>query len=228
MTTAAKKTAAKKTAASTTTKTSDAQDKAPEATTPAADAAAAETPATAEGDGVAADAEPTGPEQTASGFTQNYGPGTSNVTPPAEDSARTPATIVNTAPDAAPLDPPADSGNQTDPKYGHDWSSTDKTYAEAGGRSIAGETHYRLCDRAGNTLDPDELFEDRNPSQTIVYSRVEIIEEFTYPNTITPVHRRVCGAETPIPRFQADRIVAAAKEDAEVAEAIKASASSEQ
>lgn len=216
MTTAAKKTAAKKTASTSTTPADTAGTQAPEATTP--DAVEVESTETD------ADSNEQGPDKTNSGFVQNFGPGTSNPEVPAENSVRPPATIVNADPAAAPLDPPADSHTQTSPARGHDWSSTDKTYAESGGRSIAGENHSRLLDANGNLLGPDDLFDDPDPIKTVVYTKVEVLEEFFYPNTLTATLRRVYGKGTPVPRFQAARIMAAAREDAEAAQAAASAA----
>lgn len=216
MTTAAKKTAAPKKTASTTP-ADTAGTKAPEATT-----SDTTTPDTTPDAG--ADSNEQGPDKTNSGFVQNFGPGTSNPEVPAENSVRPPATIVNADPAAAPLDPPADSHTQVNPARGHDWSSTDKTYAESGGRSIAGENHSRLLDANGNLLGPDDLFDDPDPIKTVVYTKVEVLEEFFYPNTLTPTLRRVYGKGTPVPRFQAARIMAAAREDAEAAQAAASAA----
>lgn len=232
MTTAAKKTAAQKkaTASSTPAKTADTtttEAPAPEETP--AETATTEAPAEPVADPAAADQETADaeagdgsqdePQPTNSGLVQNFGPGTSNPGVPDETSVRPPATVVNSDPKAAPLTPPADSHTQRAPELGHPKSSTSQTYAESGGRTIAGENHYRLTDRGGNTLGPDDLFEDAVPAQPFLIAKQEVLEEFTYPNTHTPVHRRVFGKGTHVPRFQADRIKAAAKADAEMAAA---------
>lgn len=211
MTTPAKKTAAAKKTASTPAKSTAETTPDETTSTPATD--------TAEQDGADSNDAETGPE-TASGFVQNYGPGTSNPDVPAENSLRPPATVVNTDPAAAPLTPPADSHLQTEPLLGHDSQSTSHTYAESGGRTIAGEHHYRLVGAdLKTTLDPDDLFEDPDPVKTTVLAKQDTYEEFCYPNSHTPTHRRVFGKGTPVPRFQALKITEAAKADYEAEQA---------
>lgn len=137
--------------------------------------------------------------------TGDSGPGTGREAP-AESTARMPAETVNTDPDAAPLDPPADAKTQTEPEHGHDASSTDHSYAAAGGRTIAGESHVRLVDGDDNDVSADELFDDPDPVKTFVTGKQRVYEVFTFPNTTREAKRLLFTEGTRIPRFQAEQI----------------------
>lgn len=131
------------------------------------------------------------------------------VNAPPEDTARPPATIVNTAPDAAPLDPPADSHTQMQPKHGHDDSTTNHTYAAAGGRTIAGETHRRIVDADGNDVAAEDLFLDAGPASPFLIASRRLSEVFTYQGAKTETRRLLFTAGASIPRAQAEQLKAA-------------------
>jgi hypothetical protein len=135
-----------------------------------------------------------------------------------ETTARPPATIVNESPAAAPLDPPADSHTQREPANGIPTSSTDQTYAEVGGQTIAGENHVQLVDREGNAVSPQDLFHQENARDTHVIATQRVYELFTYPNTTRTNKRLIYAEGARVPRAQAARIQAAATTDAEAAE----------
>jgi hypothetical protein len=135
----------------------------------------------------------------------NSGAGTGQEAPP-EDTARMPAETVNTDPDAAPLDPPADAHTQTEPEHGYAASSTDHTYAAAGGRTIAGEAHVRLVDADDNELSADELFDESDTTKTYVTAKTRVYEVFTYPNSSREAKRLLFAEGKRVPRFQAERI----------------------
>lgn len=164
-----------------------------------------------EGDEATADSGSTNAASTA----VESGPQTGTAAP--AESARPPATIVNQSPDAAPLSPPADHATQTEPANGHTTSSTDQTYAEVGGRTIAGENHIRLVDHKGDTIDPEALFHDESPRHTHVVAAQRVSEEFSYPGSGRVVKRLIYPKGAHVPRGQAARIVAAATADAEAA-----------
>lgn len=153
--------------------------------------------------------------QTMGQTAQDSGPGTSNPEPPPETTSRPPATIVNSDPNAAPLDPPADQAGQLDPPLGYQTSTTDQAYAEAAGRTIAGENHLRLLDDGGNELAADDLFDESDAGKTYVLTKTRISEEFTYPNTSRVVSRLMFVAGAKVPKFQAERIKAAVSQAAE-------------
>lgn len=136
----------------------------------------------------------------------NSGPGTGREAP-AERTARMPAATVNTDPDAAPLDPPADSHTQTQPEHGHDASSTDHTYAQAGGRTIAGEQHHGLVGENDEDIDVDDLFKDPGRGTTYVIVKHRVYEVFLFANTTQPAKRLLFTEGQRLPRAQADAIV---------------------
>lgn len=146
------------------------------------------------------------------------GPQTGNPAAP-ETTARPLATIPNESPDAAPLDPPADHHLQRQPELGHPTSSTDQTYAEVGGQTIAGENLVELVNQAGDRVDIDDLFEDPGPRFTHMVAKERVYERFTYPNTSTVQKRLIFPKGAFVPRAQAVRIQAAAKADTAAAEA---------
>lgn len=151
----------------------------------------------------AAGGEPTGQSS------QDSGPGTGRAAPPEDTDLRPPAHIVNTSPAAAPLSPPADHAGQTEPKQGHPTSTTDQVYAEAAGRTIAGENHLRLVDDDGNVFGPGDLFDESDTTKTFVVAKTRIVEEFTYPNTTRTASRLLFVPGTRVPRWQAERIKSA-------------------
>lgn len=226
MTTAKKAAAApKKTAASAATSdaTTDETPTTPttdEAGTPEptpADAAPLSAPTdTSDGDGTGdetADPEDTGSTEAHSGSVER-GPMTGVAATP-ETGARPPATIVNESPDAAPLSPPADHHLQREPASGHPTSSTDQTYAEVGGQTIAGENHVGLVNRAGERVDIDSLFQDPGGRHTHVVCTERVYELFTYPGTRRAEKRLIFPKGALVPRAQAARIQAAAHVDAQ-------------
>lgn len=146
------------------------------------------------------------------------GPGTgTDVTP--EATSRPPATIVNETPGAAPLSPPADHGTQREPALGYPSSSTDQTYAEVGGRTIAGENHVQLVDQNNNPVDIDSLFTDEGGRFTHVTATQRVYERFTYPNSKRADKRLIFAKGARVPRAQAARIQAAAANDAQASAA---------
>lgn len=132
------------------------------------------------------------------------GPGTGTPAPP-ESSYRTPSTIVEDS-EGAPLDPPSDTPTQVEPAQGHNKSSTDHVYAEAGGRTVAGEDHKRLVDENGRKVSANSLFDDTDGSKTFVIAKKRVFEEFYYPNTTTVARRLLFPAGKRIPRSQAEKI----------------------
>jgi hypothetical protein len=146
---------------------------------------------------------------------QDFGPGTGNEVPPEESTERSPSTIVNSDPNAAPLDPPADQAGQVDPPLGYQTSTTDQAYAEAAGRTIAGENHLRLVGDDGNELSADDLFDDSDVNKTYVTTKARVYEEFTYPNTERVASRLLYVPGAKVPRFQAERIKTAVSQAAE-------------
>lgn len=209
----------------TTAKKAAAAPKKTAASASANDAATEETTTeTIEGDGSTPDGsdgaegnddettpEDSGSTDAASGNVET-GPGTGAPATP-ETGARPLATIPNTAPEAAPLSPPADHHLQTQPVDGYKTSSTDQTYAEVGGRTIAGENLVALVNRAGEPVDIATLFEDPGPRFTHMVSTERVYEKFTYPNTKTVDKRLLFPKGALVPRAQAVRIQAAAKAD---------------
>jgi hypothetical protein len=147
-------------------------------------------------------------EQPTTGRAGDSGPGT-GVDAPAEDTARMPAETVNTDPESAPLDPPADAHTQGTPEHGYAESTTDQTYAESGGRTIAGENHVALVGEDGESLNSGDLFDDQDTNKTFVVTKTRIYEQFTYPNTSRVATRLYYAAGRRVPRFQAERIKAA-------------------
>lgn len=145
-------------------------------------------------------------EQSQTGRPEDSGPGTGREAPP-EETARYPSTVVNS--DSTPLDPPADSHTQAEPEQGHAASTTDNVYAEAGGRTIAGEDYSRLVDAEGNEVSADSLFDDGDKSKTFVTVKMRVYEEFYYPNTNEPAKRLLFAEGRRVPRAQAERIKAA-------------------
>lgn len=206
MTTAKKTTAAKKTAASRSTSSSVKDETTQDQTTPDESGADGNDGTdSSQGDGA-----PLGQTR------QDFGPGTTGgEAPPEREGSRPPATIVNGDPNAAPLDPPADSHTQTQPALGYDTSTTDQAYAEAAGRTIAGENHLRLVDDDGNELSADDLFDESDPNLTFVTTKQRINEVFTYPNTNRESGRLMYVAGARVPKFQAARIKAAVSAAAE-------------
>jgi hypothetical protein len=146
------------------------------------------------------------------------GPQTGKPSAP-ETTSRPPATIVNETPGAAPLSPPADHGTQREPALGYPSSSTDQTYAEVGGRTIAGENHVALVDRDNNPVDVSTLFREEGARFTHVVATQRVYERFTYPNSKRADKRLIFPEGALVPRAQAARIKAAAVNDAEVAAA---------
>lgn len=139
------------------------------------------------------------------------------VAAPAENTARPPATIGNETPGASPLDPPADQHTQRQPELGHPTSSTDHTYAEVGGQTIAGENLVRLVDSRGEAIDVETLFHRESDRATHVISTKRVFEEFTYPGASTVTKRLIFAEGARVPLAQASRIEAAAKADIEAA-----------
>jgi len=106
---------------------------------------------------------------------------------------------------AAPIESPDVTG-QTEPKVGHDESSTDHVYAVTGGQSIAGESVLRLTDEDGNELGADDLFDDSDPGKTFVEVKQTVIEVFRYPNTTVDCERVLYRAGRRLPRDLAERV----------------------
>lgn len=167
-----------------------------------------ETPDSADGDSTETPADGGSDHIKAASGNIESGPMT-GVNAPPEDTARPPATIVNTAPDAAPLDPPADSHTQMQPKHGHDDSTTNHTYAAAGGRTIAGETHRRIVDADGNDVAAEDLFLDAGPASPFLIASRRLSEVFTYQGAKTETRRLLFTAGASIPRAQAEQLKAA-------------------
>lgn len=132
------------------------------------------------------------------------GPGTGQEAPP-ERHPRYPSTVVNS--DASPLDPPADTHTQVRPLPGHAASTPDMVYAEAGGRTVAGEDHVGLVDADGESVSIDGLFDD-DPRFTYVIANQRVFEEFYYPNTTEKARRLLFVKGQRLPRYQAERIKA--------------------
>ncbi len=136
----------------------------------------------------------------------NSGPGLGVPAPP-ESTYRPPSTIVDPA--ASPLDAPADAHTQGKPEAGHNLSSTDPVYAEAGGRTIAGEDFKRLVGPDGKALKSSALFDDSDPGKTFVVTKTRIYEEFYYPGTYEVAKKLMFAQGKRVPRAQAERIKAA-------------------
>jgi hypothetical protein len=134
-----------------------------------------------------------------------------------ENTARPQATIVNETPGAAPLDPPADSHLQRQPSLGYSRSSTDQTYAAAGGRTIAGEDHVALVDSDGNPVDVSTLFYRENNRATHVIATKRVSEVHTTLGAKTTSKRLLFPEGARVPLAQALAIENAAKADAEAA-----------
>lgn len=149
----------------------------------------------------------TGGNEAQNGPTDTVGPGTGTPAPP-ESSYRMPSAIVSD-PEGAPLAPPTDTPTQLDPPQGYNLSSTDHVYAEAGGRTVAGEDFIRLVDGDGKDVQAGDLFEDGGASKTFVLSKARVYEEFFYPNTTEKAHRLLWAAGARVPRARAERIKAA-------------------
>jgi hypothetical protein len=211
VTTAKKAAPAKKAAASrSSTSTTKATDEATQDTTETQAASDESTDASeADAAGAEGNQEPQGKTN------QDFGPGTINPVAPPEDSLRPPATIVNSDPTAAPLDPPADHAGQLEPRLGYDTSTTDQAFAESANRTIAGENHLRLVDDDDNELSADDLFEESDPSKTYDVTATKIWEVFTFPNTHRESKRLMYCKGARVPLFQAARIKAAVAAAAE-------------
>jgi hypothetical protein len=143
---------------------------------------------------------------------RDSGPGTGQDAPD-EAVARPPATSVSQEPGAAPLVPP-DAKTQTEPEHGYKESSTDHLYAEAGGRTIAGEEHVRIEDGDGNALAPDDLF-DYPERKTYAEAKTRVFEVFRYPKTGRDVKRLLFAEGRRVPLQQAERVRAQAEAAAE-------------
>lgn len=142
----------------------------------------------------------------ATGRQGDSGPGTGVDAPEDRNAARYPASTLDPNPESAPLDPPRDQQTQTKPETGYAESTTDQTYAETGGRTIAGENHVRLVDAEGNGLSADGLFDESDTTKTYVTTKTRIFEVFTYPNTTREATRLLYAEGRRVPRFQAERI----------------------
>lgn len=150
---------------------------------------------------------PDGPNEPQNGDPAHSGPGTGTPAPP-ESTYRMPSTIVED-PDGAPLEPPSDTKTQTQPPQGHNLSSTDHVYAEAGNRTIAGEDHVGLVDEDDNEVSGDSLFDESDGSKTFVTAKKRVYEEFYYPGTREKAKRLLFAQGKKVPRAQAERIKAA-------------------
>lgn len=221
-----RKAAASKTAASDKTQTPPTQGQGDENTPRSASAPTGDDQATGQGDGSTPPEQgdggtPEGTEQeqgdggeqpqSATGRQGDSGPGTGVDAPEDRNAARYPASTLDPNPESAPLDPPEDQAGQTQPETGHAESTTDQTYAESGGRTIAGENHVRLVGEDDDDLGPDDLFDDPDPVKTFVVTKARIFEVFTYPNTSREAKRLLYPEGARVPRFQAERIKRAAE-----------------
>lgn len=144
-------------------------------------------------------------EQSQTGRPEDFGPGTGREAPE-EGDRRYPSTVVNS--DSAPLEPPKDAHTQTEPEQGYNVSSTDNVYAEAGGRTIAGEDHLGLVDQDDNDVSEGDLFDD-DASKTYVTVKGRVYEQFYYANTHEKAKRLLFVPGQRVPRAQAERIKAA-------------------
>lgn len=140
----------------------------------------------------------------------NTGPQTG--TPAPEDKTQGQYPADTRTGDAAPLDPKAvttDHEGQVEPREGHNLSSTDPVYAEAGGRTVAGEDFVGLVGEDDEPLSSDGLFEEVDGSKTFVLTKQRISEVFYYPGTTEKAKRLVFAKGKRVPRAQAERIKAA-------------------
>lgn len=126
--------------------------------------------------------------------------------PPAEDAPRMPeGTVV--ASESGPLEAPQDAKRQTEPAEGYEGSSTDHTYAAAGGRTVAGEKHEGLVDEDGKKVSAKSLFNDED-GKTFVTVKKRVYEQFYYPNTTEPASRLLFVEGQRVNRAEAERIKA--------------------
>jgi hypothetical protein len=137
----------------------------------------------------------------------NSGAGTGIEAAP-ESTTRMPAgaVVVN---EGVVQEVPQDAALQRTPEGGYSLSSTDPVYAEAFGRTIAGEDYVGLVDSEGNALGPDDLFDESDQSKSFVVTKARIVEEFYYPNTTVKAKRLVFAEGKRVPRVMADRMKAA-------------------
>lgn len=108
---------------------------------------------------------------------------------------------------SGPLDAPTDREMQGYPAPGYELSSTDNTYATAGGRTIAGERFDSLVDEDGNAVSADSLFEDADGKGYVVASK-RVFEQFYYPNTTEKAKRLLFVTGQRVNRAEAERIKA--------------------
>jgi len=141
------------------------------------------------------------------GFLGNSGPGTGQDAG-AESAPRMPTQQVVHA-ESGPLNPD-DAKMQVQPEHGYADSSTNPTYAAAGGRTIAGEDHVQLVGSDGKKIS-GELFSDDNPDSPFVTVKQTVEEQFTYANAPDhPVTRLLFSEGQRVARSRAAGIKAAA------------------
>lgn len=137
------------------------------------------------------------------GFMGNTGPGTGK-NPAKDDTTRMPTQQPVHA-ESGPLNPD-DAKQQIKPEHGYADSSTNHTYAEAGGRTIAGEDHVGLEDEDGGKVSGG-LFESASDDSPYMVAKQTVVEVFTYANAPDyPVKRILLNKGKRVPRAQATKI----------------------
>ena len=127
--------------------------------------------------------------------------------PTPEHTARPPASTVNLDSKSGPLEPPKDALLQRDPPQGYGLSSTDHSYAAAGGRTIAGERYEGLEGPDGKGIKIDGLFDEGDGSKTFVTVKPErVYEVFYYPNTVEKAKRLLFVGGQQVNRAEAERL----------------------
>ena len=108
---------------------------------------------------------------------------------------------------SGPLVKPTDRELQTYPAKGYGLSSTDSTYAAAGGRTVSGEQFASLVGEDGKAVSAGDLFNDEDGKGFVTASK-RVFEEFYYPNTIEKAKRLLFVAGQKVDRAEAERIKA--------------------
>lgn len=158
------------------------------------------------------------PHDKSTGHVVNSGPETGVPAPPDVTPDRYPSTVLAPS-ESGPIEPPPDFRTQGVPEGGYSLSSTDHVWAEAGGRTIAGEDFVGLVGDDGNKVDAKSLFDEGDGTKTTVTAKETVWEEFVYPNTVVVSKRRLFSKGAVVPRAQAARLLAAVEAAPEPADA---------
>jgi hypothetical protein len=138
------------------------------------------------------------------------GPNHDLIDPTPENTTRMPSATMEANPESGRLEAPTDALLQRDPVEGYGLSSTDHTYAAAGGRTIAGERFDSLVDENDKAVTADSLFEAQD-GKTFVLAKSRVFEVFFYPNTHEKAKRLLYTPGQRVNIAEAERIKATLK-----------------